>query len=103
MMKKKSVTEEPVKLSVSSIDESVSSSIEVIPSVPSSEPQRDAKLPKATTLEKWKNDYEWLAITERNTMICKICVSRVVHVIPADSAIHLIPVSSTNFDDGHVD
>ena len=44
-------TEELVKLSVSSLFESVSSSIEVIPSVPSSEPQRDAKLPKATTLE----------------------------------------------------
>ena len=42
-----------------------------------SESQRNAlKLPQPTTLEKWRKKYEWLVITERNTMVCEICVSQ---------------------------
>ena len=36
----------------------------------------DVKLPKKSTLAKWKTDFEWLEITDRKTMICKICVSQ---------------------------
>ena len=44
------------------------------PTFSSSKPQSDTKLPKASTLSNWRQTYEWLEITERNTMICKICV-----------------------------
>ena len=46
------------------------------PTFSSSKPQSDTKLPKASTLSNWRQTYEWLEITERNTMICKICVSQ---------------------------
>ena len=42
------------------------------PTFSSSKPQSDTKLPKASTLSNWRQIYEWLEITERNTMICKI-------------------------------
>ena len=38
--------------------------------------QKALKMPQSSTLEKWKKDYEWLVITERNTMICSVCVSQ---------------------------
>ena len=34
------------------------------------------KLPKAGTLRRWKKLFDWLVITERNTMVCKICVAQ---------------------------
>ena len=34
------------------------------------------KLPRPSTLEKWKKKHEWLVITERNTMISIICISQ---------------------------
>ena len=34
------------------------------------------KLPKASTLSKWKTDFDWLVITDRNTIICKTCASQ---------------------------
>ena len=46
------------------------------PTFSSSKPQSHTKLPKASTLSNWRQTYEWLEITERNTMICKICASQ---------------------------
>ena len=51
------------------------------PTFSSSKPQSDTKLPKASTLSNWRQIYEWLEITERNTMICKICVSQKEQII----------------------
>ena len=51
------------------------------PTFSSSKPQSDTKLPKASTLSNWRQTYEWLEITERNTMICKICVSQKEQII----------------------
>ena len=34
------------------------------------------KLPKAGTLRRWKKLFDWLVITERNTMVSKICVAQ---------------------------
>ena len=39
------------------------------------------KLPQPSTLEKWKKKHEWLVITKRNTMICKICVSQKENIL----------------------
>ena len=44
--------------------------------VSNSEDDHNIKLPKASILEKWKKKHEWLVITERNTMICKVYVSQ---------------------------
>ena len=51
------------------------------PTFSSSKPQSDMKLPKASALSNWRQTYEWLEITERNTMICKICVSQKEQII----------------------
>ena len=40
-----------------------------------------AKLPKKSTINKWKSDFEWLQITEQNTMICSTCVSQKEKII----------------------
>ena len=96
MMKKKSITEEPVDRAVSSLDGSVRSSIEVSPVITSSESPCDAKLPKASTLQKWKKDFEWLAITERNTMICKICVSQKEKILLKNTSAHITFIDGTS-------
>ena len=35
-----------------------------------------SKRPKESTINKWKNSFEWLQLTDQNTMICKVCVSQ---------------------------
>ena len=35
-----------------------------------------SKRPKESTINKWKNLFEWLQLTDQNTMICKVCVSQ---------------------------
>ena len=66
--------------------------------ITSSESPCDAKLPKASTLQKWKKDFEWLAITERNTMICKICVSQKEKILLKNTSAHITFIdSSSNF------
>ena len=55
--------------------------LSVKPNILHIKPQSDTKLPKASTLTNWRQTYEWLEITGRNTMICKICVSQKEQII----------------------
>ena len=54
----------------------------------------NSKLPKEATLNKWRKEFEWLEITERNTMICRICVSQKEKIILKN------PSSSMGFING---
>ena len=36
----------------------------------------EQKLPKESTIKKWKETFQWLKFTENNTLICKVCLSQ---------------------------
>ena len=54
---------------------------ETVPNVPGNSARSSGstelpKLPKTSTLERWEKKYDWLVITDRHTMVCKVCVSQ---------------------------
>ena len=56
------------------------------------------KLPQPSTLEKWKKKDKWLVITERNTMICKICVSQKEKILLKNPSSQMALITgTTNF------
>jgi hypothetical protein len=57
------------------------------------------KLPvKSSTWKKWQGEFDWLEITERNTMICTTCTSQKERILLRNSSSNMMFIhGSTNF------
>ena len=76
----------------------VSSQVPSAPAPTAESSTNQLKLPKDSTMKKWKVNYDWLMFTERNTMICKICVSQKEKLLLKNPSLNMgFLTGSTNY------